>query len=88
MFLSSLPCLCLNLHAFVFFAILCLDLHVSAWIHVHMLRSMCLCALCHACMLKSMLVAMQCATLALCPLISLFLSFWPFQWIVDLDPMV
>ena len=68
---------------------LCLGLHVSAWIYVHMLRSMCLCALCHACVLRSMLVAMPCATLALfCLLISLFLAFWPFRWGVDLDPMV
>ena len=49
------------------------------------LRSMCLCALCHAYVLRSMLVAMPCATLALCPLISFFLAYWPFRWGVDLD---
>ena len=42
-----LPCLCLNLHAYMFFAILCLDLyafcvlcHVCAQIYMFMLRSM------------------------------------------------
>ena len=43
----------------------CLDLHVSAQIYVPMLRSMCLHAPCHACVLRSILVAMPCATLAL-----------------------
>ena len=72
--LGSLPCFCL-------------DQHVSVQIHVHMLRSTCLCApyhayvlrstcLCapyHAYVLGSMLVAMPCATLALLSLIvSLF----------------
>ena len=52
MFLGSLLCYCL-------------DLHVSVYIYVLMLRSMCLCALCHACVLRSMLVAMTYATLAL-----------------------
>ena len=52
-----------------------------------MLRYMCLCALCRACVLKSMLVAMPCATLAFCLLISLFLAFWPFWWDIDLDPV-
>ena len=65
MILGSLPCLFLDLHAYVFFALfflrstcLCLDL-------VPMLRSMCLCVSCHDCVLGSMLVAMSCATLAL-----------------------
>ena len=40
---------------------LCLDLHVSVYIYVPLLRSMCLCASCHACVLGSMLVAMPCA---------------------------
>ena len=68
----------------------CLDLHANAQIYVFMLNSMCLCAPCQACMLKSILVAMPCATLALFfpPLISFFLAFWPFWWGVGLNPMV
>ena len=50
--MCSLPCLCL-------------DLHVRAQICVPMLRSMCLCALYHACVLRSMSVAMPCASIAL-----------------------
>ena len=55
------------------FSCLCLDPHVFRLLAMFMLRSMCLCALCHACVLGSMLVAMPCATLALLSLIvSLF----------------
>ena len=70
--MCSLPCLCLDLHAYVFFAMfmlittcLCVTLHVYAQICKLVLRSVCLCASCHACVLRSMLVAMPCVTLAL-----------------------
>ena len=68
----------------------CLDLHANAQIYVFMLKLMCLYAPCQACMLRSILVAMPCATLALFSplLISLFLAFWPFWWGVGLNPMV
>ena len=93
--MCSLPCLCLDLHAYVFFAMfmlittcLCVTFHVYAQICKLVLRSVCLCASCHACVLRSLLAVMPCATLALCLLKSLFLAFWPFRWGVDLDPTV
>ena len=80
MILGSLPCLCLDLHAYVFFAMLmlrstclCVLCHVYAQIYVPMLRSICLYAPCHACLLRSMLVAITCASIALLSL-DIFLS--------------
>ena len=49
-----------------------LDLHVCAQIYIPMLRSMCLCVPCHACVLRSMLIAMPYASKAL---LSLDVSF-------------
>ena len=60
MSMCSLPCLRLDLHAYVFFTL-------------PMLRSMCLCASCHACVIRSMLVAVSCATLSI--FVPLYLSF-------------
>ena len=89
MILASLPCLCLDLHVYVFFAMFilkstcqCLDLCSYAQIHVFMHSIPCLCAQiyvgCYA----------MCYFSPFCPLISLFFSFWPFQWGVDLNPVV
>ena len=53
--MCSLPCLCLDLHAFVLLA-------------MFMLRFTCFFSPCHACVLKAMLVAMPWASIALFPL--------------------
>ena len=64
-FLGSLPCLCLNLHAYMFFAMFllrstCQCLYLCPYIQIYVFtRSE------FACVLRSMLVAMPCATLAL-----------------------
>ena len=80
MILGSFPCLCLDLHAYVFFtmfllrsACLCLNLHVYAQIYVFMCSVPCLCAQiyvgCYA----------MCYFSTFCPLISLFPAFQPFR---------
>ena len=89
MVLDSLLCLCLDQHAYVFFAMFllrstcqCLDLWSYAQIYVFMCSVPCLCTQiyvgCYA----------MCYFSPFYPLISLFLTFWPFQQGVDLDPVV
>ena len=85
----SLPCLCLDLHAF---CVLCL---IHAQIYMLVFRSMSLCLdLCvyvlHAMLMCSNLCWLQCHVL-LQPVLSFdisFLAFWPFQWGANLDPVV
>ena len=71
MLLDSLPCLCLDLHAYVFYA-------------MFLLRSMCLCLDICVYVLRAMFVCLNLRWLLghvllqpFCPLISLFLVFWP-----------
>ena len=82
LFLGSFPCLCL-------------DLYVFAQIYMFVSRSTCLCLDLCVYVLRAMLVCLDLCWLLchvllqpFCLLISIFLTFWPFQWGVDLDPMV
>ena len=82
MFLGSFPCLCL-------------DLYVFAQIYMFVSRSTCLCLDLCVYVLRAMLVCLDLCWLLchvllqpFCLLISIFLTFWPFQWGVDLDPVV
>ena len=93
----SMPCLCLDLHAYAFFAMfmprstcLCLDLCLFGPCVMPMLRFMCLCAPCHICVLRSICwLIMSCASRALLSLdIFSFLCFGPYWWAVNLDLMV
>ena len=47
MFLDSLPCLCLDLHAFVLLVRLCLDLHAFRLLAMFLFRFIYLCIICH-----------------------------------------
>ena len=69
----SMPCVCLDLHAYVFFVMfmlrstcLCLDLCLFRPRVMPMFRSMCLCASCHVCVLRSIYwLLMPCASIAI-----------------------
>ena len=65
------------------------DLHVYIQIYVPIPRSMSLCAPCHACVLRST-CQLLCHVLLqpFCPLISLFLVFWPLLVGCRSDPVV
>ena len=64
--LGSLPCLCLDLHVYVLFALfilrstcLCVLCHVYAQIYMFMLRSMCLCLDLYVYVLRAMFVCLN-----------------------------
>ena len=90
MLLGSLPCLCLDLHAYVFFAMfmlrytcLCFLCHAFAQIYMPMFRSMSLCVLRSICWLLCHVLLQP-----FCSLMPLFLGSGPFWWSVDLDLVV
>ena len=65
----SMPCLCLDLHVYVFFAMFMFRFMSLGPYVMSMFRSMCLYALCHICVLRSICwLLMPCASIA-------FLSF-------------